>query len=128
MKKFALVAFALGLLLALSCQKEDLHPDYPFTIQVQTLDDSIPQQNVQVEVLASSNNGFKLFFKDYTDEQGQVSFEYDANANFTIRAIKGDDPIRFIGCTEVKLQPNENVFKVVYLRPYDQEVQGCDLN
>lgn len=127
MKKALIASLFIGLLV--SCGKEDVDPDYPFTIVVKTLQDSIRVPNIQVEVLAPSNTGaFKEFFEGWTDDYGEVSFEYDENAIFTIRATRGNNPITYIGCADVRLEPNKHVYKTVYIRPYDPEAPGCDYN
>ncbi len=126
MKKFLFLLCSVALLL--SCGKEDLNPDYPFTIVVKTLEDSTRVSNIQVGIYAPSDDGsFKKFFEGWTDERGEVSFEYDMNAVFTARATRGAEPtISHIGCADVRLEPNQQVFKNVYIRPYDNQAGGCD--
>ena len=127
MKKLLLSAFvSLGLIFAfISCEKEDLNPEYPFTIVVKTFDDSVRVSNAFVRVLAPVQ-GSKVYFEGYSDENGRVSFKYDRDAIFLIQATRGpvNDPT-YIGCTEIRLAPNETVVKTVYLEKEDPEIQGC---
>ena len=127
MKKFALIALT-GLALILintSCEKEDLSPNYPFVIQVKTFDDSIRVPNAYVEIFAPVQNSLP-YFEAYTNEDGKISDEYDKEAIFLIRATRGhyQDPTH-IGCTELRLLPNETVEKTVYIKEVDPEVPGC---
>lgn len=126
MKKALLFSLFVGLLI--SCgKKEDLNPDYPFTIVVKTYEDSLRVANIRVEVLAPSNTGaFVEFFEGWTNEKGEVHFEYDKNAVFTTRATRGLNPITHIGCADVRLEPNRDVYKTVYIKPYDSQAGGCD--
>ncbi len=125
MKKALLPILFAGLLF--SCETEDLTPDYPFTITVKTLQDSVRVPNTKVEVLAPSNSGaFHEFFEGWTDQHGEVSFEYDKNAVFTVRATRGNTPITYIGCADVRLEPNKRVYKTVYIQPFDPDAKGCD--
>ncbi len=126
MKKALLFSLFVGLLI--SCgKKEDLNPDYPFTIVVKTFEDSTRIANIRVEILAPSNSGaFTEFFEGWTNEKGEVRFEYDKNAVFTARATRGLTPITHIGCADVRLEPNKEVYKTVYIRPYDNQAGGCD--
>lgn len=127
MKK--LIIFALigtGLFLALgSCEKEDLSPEYPFSIEVLTFDDSIRVTNAYVEVLAPVQ-GNQVLFLGYTNELGRVNFKYDKEAILMVRATRGPikDPT-YIGCNEVRLSPNETVVKKVYIKKADPEIPGC---
>lgn len=127
MKKLLIIAFAgIGLTLAFgSCEKEDLNPEYPFTIVVKTFEDSVRVSNAMVEILAPVQ-GSKVYFQGYTNENGGVSFKYDKDAIFLIRATRGsrNDP-SYIGCAEVRLAPNETVVKTVYLQKVDPEIPGC---
>lgn len=127
MKKLLFLALAgIGLFVALSsCEKEDLDPEYPFTIVVKTFEDSVRVSNAMVEILAPVQ-GSKVYFKGYTNENGGVSFKYDQDAIFLIRATRGplNDP-SYIGCAEVRLAPNETVVKTVYLQKVDPEIPGC---
>lgn len=127
MKKLLIIAIAgLGLILSfISCEKEDLSPEYPFSIEVRTFDDSVRVINALVEVLAPVQNSVP-YFQGYTDENGQVGFKYDREAIFLIRAFRGpaQDP-SFIGCTEIRLEPNTAVMKTVYIKKVDPEFPGC---
>lgn len=107
---------------AFSCKKNQ--PDYPFTINVKTLEDTVSVANIHVEILARDGGGFKTFFDGYTDENGQVNFDYDQEAIFTIRATRGN-PYTYIGCADIRLMPDQRVTKDVYIAPYDSEAQGC---
>lgn len=127
MKKVLIFSLFIGLFC--SCKKEDLNPDYPFTIVVKTLSDSLRVANIRVEILAPVNSGaFVSFFEGWSNEKGEVSFEYDKDAVFSVRATRGVTPITFIGCTEVRLEPNTQVYKTVYIAPYDPEAEGCTYN
>lgn len=129
MKKILGSVLLAGLVaLGLSCNKEELYPDYPFTITVKTFQDSIPVQNAYVEILATKGASFSTFFEGYSDESGNISFTYEKDAVFTVRASRGYNPYTYIGCTEVRLQPDQRVYKTVYLKPYNQEVKGCTAN
>jgi hypothetical protein len=127
MKKLLFTALmGMGLFLALSsCEKEDLSPEYPFTIVVKTFDDSVRVSNAMVEILAPVQ-GSKVYFRGYTNENGGVSFKYNQEAIFLVRAIRGpmNDPT-YIACAEVRLAPNETVVKTVYLQKVDPEIPGC---
>lgn len=127
MKKLSVLLFsAVIIAFAFSCEKENLDPDYPFTISVRDYQDSIPAQNILVEIIAINETGKpQVYFSNRTNEMGRVSFEYDRNANFIVQASRGD-PFTFLGCTTIQLEPDEEVFKTVYLQPYDPEVEGCD--
>ncbi len=127
MKKLLIIALAgVGLFLALgSCEKENLSPEYPFTIIVKTFEDSVSVSNALVEILAPVQ-GSKVYFSGYTNENGRVGFKYNQDAVFLIRATRGPqkDP-SYIGCTEVRLAPDETVVKTVYLQKVDPEIPGC---
>lgn len=125
-KLYISIVLAVGLILSLgSCNKEELNPEYPFTIQVKTFDDSVRVINAYVEVLAPVRNSVP-YFKGYTDENGMVSFKYDKDAIFLVRAFRGpiQDP-SYIGCSEVRLQANTTVTKIVYVKKVDPEIPGC---
>lgn len=123
----SLAVICLALILGWSCEKEDLDPDYPFTVSVKTFQDSIPAQNIRIEVIAVTEGGKpEVFFTKFSNEAGRASFTYDKNANFIIRATRGFNPYTYMGCTEIQLEPNEEILKTVYLEPYDEEVQGCE--
>ena len=127
MKKLLVLSVLIsGLFLALSsCEKEDLDPDYPFTVEVLTYQDSIRVPNAMVQVFPPVQ-GAEPYFEGSTNDEGRVSFEYDKEAIFLIRATRGplNDP-SYIGCTEVRLAPNETVVKTVYLRKVNPEIPGC---
>lgn len=127
MKKLLFLALAsFGFFLALSsCEKEDLNPEYPFTVVVKTFDDSVRVTSAMVEILAPVQ-GSKIYFRGYTNENGEVGFKYNQDAIFLIRAIRGpiNDP-SYIGCAEVRLAPNNTVVKTVYLQKVDPEIPGC---
>ncbi len=127
MKKLLIFAFAgLGIIISFgSCEKEDLNPEYPFTIQVKTFDDSVRVINSLVEVIAPVR-GSTPYFVGYTNESGKVSFKYNRDAIFLVRAFRGpiQDP-SYIGCTEVRLEANTEVTKTVYVKKVDPEIPGC---
>ena len=114
-----------------SCKKIDQSPDYPFTITVKTLEDSTRIQNAKVEIYVPPTIGSKVTFVASTDEKGEVSFEYDKDAVFNVRATRGSSQANstptYIGCTYVRLEPNKHVYQTVYIRPYDPEAPGCTL-
>ncbi|MGB0176363.1 MAG: hypothetical protein ACPF9D_04300 [Owenweeksia sp.] len=114
-----------------ACKKVDQNPDYTFTITVRTLEDSTLIQNSRVEAYVPPTVGSKIAFIGYSDEKGQITFNYDKDAVFQVRATRGSSaagstPV-FIGCTYVKLEPNQHVYQTVYIRPYDPEAPGCTL-
>ncbi len=125
MKNFPVLVFALAALALFSCKKEEQNPEYPFTITVKTFGDTIPAQNIFVEVYAPISES-DVAFEGITNEAGQVSFTYDKNAIFLVRATRGNKPnFSHIGCTLVRLEPNQEVLKTVYLEPFDPEFEGC---
>lgn len=122
MKKLLLSIAAVIALFA--CKRENLDPDYPFTIIVETYNDSIPVNNVRVEVSTPVVDNV-VEMVGYTDEKGRVSFEYDLEAVLLVRAIRGNNPIRYMGCADIRLEPDKNVTKHVYLEEFDPSVPGC---
>jgi hypothetical protein len=110
-----------------SCKKIDQDPEYPFTILVKTIDDSTTVQNAYVEVGVPSQVNPELAFIGFTDINGKISFEYDQDAVFRVRVTRGSNPVSFIGCSFIRLEPNENVQQTVYLEEYDPLSPGCDL-
>lgn len=124
---FGIVLSALLLFTGTSCEQEDLEPRYPFTIVVKSLEDSTRLNNVFVEVLAPIPDS-QVYLTGYTSERGSIRFTYNSAAVLLVRATRGDKPdYTWIGCTEVRLKPNEQVSKTVYLQPYDPQVEGCAL-
>ncbi|MDZ7845614.1 MAG: hypothetical protein U5L96_01890 [Owenweeksia sp.] len=88
MKKILLsISVLLSMLLLFSCNKENQDPDYPFTVVVKTLEDSIRVNNIYVEVEAPVRGSIP-HFEGYTNEKGEVSFTYDQNAILLIRATR----------------------------------------
>jgi len=127
MKKIFFFLLGLGLIVG-ACEFDDLDPDYPFTIVVKTLSDSTRVQNVLVEA-AAPVPGNKVWLSGFTNVQGEVSFKYDLAATLSIRASRGERPdYTWIGCTEVRLLPNQQVVKTVYLEPYDSLLIGCSFD
>ncbi|AEV33320.1 hypothetical protein Oweho_2349 [Owenweeksia hongkongensis DSM 17368] len=124
MKKIFFPLIILSLALIFSCKKEDLDPEYPFTIVVKTYDDSISVANVNVEVFTPVQ-GNTVDMLGITDQNGKVSFTYDQNAVLLIRATRGANPFAYMGCADIRLEPNERVTKTVYLEVYDPNVPGC---
>lgn len=120
----AIAAFAL---FSVSCEKIDQNPEYPFVIVVKTVDDSTIVQNAYVEVGVPSQINSELAFEGFTNSDGQASFKYDNDAVFRVRATRGNDPITYIGCTYVRLEPNQTVYRTVYMEPWDDQSPGCDL-
>jgi len=127
MKKIFFSLLGLGLIVG-ACEFDDLNPDYPFTIVVKTLSDSTRVQNVRVEA-AAPVPGNKVWLSGFTNAQGEVNFKYDLAATLSIRASRGERPdYTWIGCTEVRLLPNQQVVKTVYLEPYDSLLIGCSFD
>ena len=124
---FITALLSVALIIASSCKKIDQNPEYPFTISVKTADDTTTVQNVFVEVGVPSQINSELAFEGFTDANGQISFTYHSDAVFRVRATRGVNPITYIGCTYVRLEPNKNVNKTVYLERYDPQSPGCDL-
>lgn len=128
MKKAILGLSILATFLLFSCENKELNPEYPFTIVVKTQDDSTRVQNVFVEV-AAPISGNAVFIEGYSNTEGEVDFEYDKAATLSIRASRGARPeYTWIGCTEVRLLPNERVIKTVYIEPYDTLLIGCSFD
>lgn len=124
---YVLGAVLLGSFFLGGCNKADLDPDFPFTIQVRSIEDSIPLPNVNVEVFAPTP-GSNVFFQGSTDQKGNISFEHNAKSVLVVRATRGERPnFSWIGCNEVRLFPNRQVNVTVYLEPADEEVVGCSL-
>ena len=125
MKKTLFALLGLSALILFSCNKEDeLHPEFPFTVVVKTLDDSVAVNNVKVEVFTPvQNNSVEMV--GYTDAYGRVSFEYDLEAVLLVQATRGENPISYIGCADVRLEPNKEVVQNIYLEVYDPNVPGC---
>lgn len=126
-KLVAGLAILSGLVFA-ACENEELNPTYPFTIVVKTLEDSTRVQNVLVEV-AAPVPGNTVWINGSSNEVGEVSFRYDQAATLNVRASRGDRPdYTWIGCTEIRLIPNELVTKTVYIEPYDTLLVGCSFD
>lgn len=124
MKKITLPLLTITMAFLFSCNKEDLNPEYPFTVVVKTYDDSVAVNNVAVEVFTPVQ-GNVVEMLGYTDENGRVSFKYDEDAVLLVRATRGANPFSYMGCADVRLEPNETVVKHVYLEVYDPNVPGC---
>jgi len=123
-KTFLIPLISLFLAVSLSCEKEDLDPDYPFTVVVKTYNDSIAVNNVKVEVFTPVQ-GNTVEMVGFTNEEGKVSFDYGLEAVLLVRATRGQNPFTYMGCADVRLEPNKNVVKNIYLQPYDPNVPGC---
>lgn len=128
MKRFGLLVFLVSILLGTSCKK-DLDPDFPFTIVVKTLADSLRTPNVQV-VVSVDVPGNLVFLSGVSGNNGEIDFEYDMEAILDVKATRGqnNDPNQtpsWIGCTNVRLQPNERVYKTVYIQPFNPSIGGC---
>jgi len=127
MKKIFFFLLGLGLIVG-ACEFDDLSPEYPFTVVVKTLSDSTRVQNVVVEV-AAPVPGNTVWLSGFTNEEGEVNFKYDQAATLSIRASRGERPdYTWIGCTEIRLLPNQQVLKTVYLEPYDSLLIGCSFD
>lgn len=119
-----IIVLPAALLLFVQCEKTDLNPDFPFTIVVKTLTDSTRAANAFVEVTTTiPGNEIKIIGS--TDVNGEVSFEFDRDAVFLVRASRGKDPITWIGCNFVRLEPNKRVTQTVYMQPFDPKLEGC---
>ncbi|MCR9152824.1 MAG: hypothetical protein ACPGVV_02725 [Croceimicrobium sp.] len=128
MKKLFLGLAIASMFFYSSCENEELNPNYPFTIVVKTQSDSLLVQNVRVEV-AAPVPGNKVWLDGRTNTNGEVDFEYDQAATLGVRASRGDRPdYTWIGCTEIRLLPNEHVTKTVYIQPYDSLLVGCSFD
>ncbi len=123
-KTLLLPILMLSIAFLISCKKEDLNPKYPFTIIVKTYDDSVAVNNVAVEVFTpvQGNTVDKL---GYTNQKGEVSFNYEYDAVLLVRATRGANPYTYMGCADIRLEPNERVYKTVYLEAYDPNIPGC---
>ncbi len=123
-----IVVFSLTVILftaSSSCRKADLDPDYKFTIIVKTLSDSTRVANVFVELIAPVP-GSRVDLDGFTDENGEVDFEYDEEATLLIRATRGPQgAYLWIGCNNIRLLDDRRATQTVYIRPYDPEVEGC---
>lgn len=106
------------------CEKQDLNPDYPFTIIVKTFEDSVRVNNIFVEITATIPDN-TVEMEGVTNIDGEVSFSHDQDAVFFVRATRGRDPITWIGCNFVRLEPNTNVRQTVYIRRWNPELTGC---
>ena len=124
MKKILFTILGLSAVFLFSCKKEDLNPDYPFTIVVKTYNDSVPVNNVKVEVFTPVQNN-TVEMVGWTNQEGKVSFDYDLEAVLLVRALRGENPYTYMGCTDVRLEPNKTVVQNVYIQPYDPNVPGC---
>lgn len=128
MKKLILAFSLLSAIVLWSCENDELNPEYPFTVVVKTLEDSLVAQNTFVEV-AAPIAGNVVWINGYTDEDGRISFEYDRAATLSIRASRGERPdYTWMGCTEIRLIPNEHITKTVYIEPYDSLLIGCSFD
>ena len=127
MKKIFLSLFGLGLIVS-GCEFDDLNPDYPFTVVVKTQSDTARVQNVYVEI-AAPIPGNQVWLSGFTNEVGEVNFKYSEAATLSIRASRGSRPdYNWIGCSEIRLLPNQQVIKTVYLEPYDSLLIGCSFD
>jgi len=128
MKKLISGLVLASSILLFSCENEELNPKYPFTIIVKTQSDSLRVQNVLVEV-AAPVPGNQVWLKGATNTEGEIDFEYQQAATLGVRASRGERPdYTWIGCTEIRLIPNEHVVKTVYIQPYDSLLVGCSFD
>jgi hypothetical protein len=115
-----------------SCQKEDLNPDYPFKVIVKTYEDSTIAANTFVEAYAPVPNAIPGgFFEGYTNEAGAISFTYNKEAIFFVRASRGPKTnYNWLGCGEVYLKANEEVVKTIYIKRKqgNNSLRGCTFN
>lgn len=124
MKKTLFTILGLSAIFLFSCKKEDPNPEYPFTVVVKTYDDSVSVSNVKVDVFTPVQGNI-VEMVGFTNEYGRVNFKYDHEAVLLVRATRGDNPFTYIGCADVRLEPNKNVVHNVYLEVYDPNVPGC---
>ncbi len=109
----------------LACERENQDPDFPFTITVKTFQDSIRVTNAFV-IINAPVPGNTAYFEGYTNESGEVSFTYDREAIFEVRAVRGDvSSPSFSGCTIIRLEPDQRVEKTVYMKGGDMEDRDC---
>ena len=130
MRKFLSHLSIIGILVFIvlaACKKED--STYPFTVVCKTYNDSISVQGVYVEIYTNVPNG-TVYMDGYTDENGQVSFEYNLDATLQIRASRGkrSKGYTWLGCNYIRLQPDQNVYQTVYIKEQSDEDEsyGCD--
>ena len=122
MKKLLFYTFlASALFMTYGCEKPS--NSYPFTIHVIT-EDGTPSANIYVVASAPVPDAIP-FFSGETDQNGNVSFEYDNEAVLQIVATRGTNPPTFIGCGFVKLEMDKNVVVTIVLQAYDPSQQGC---
>ena len=121
MKKYLFV-LAIGFVVAFSsCTKED--PRYTFTVRVIN-EDGVRLPNVFIEASADVPDALPDF-SGITDEDGEISFEYQYEAVLKVRATRGSNPPTWMGCNFVKLEADKNVIVTVLLIPYDPSQPGC---
>lgn len=126
MKKKVLFPILLLLVLVAGCEKQDLNPEYPFTIIVKTYEDSVRVNNIFVEVTTTlTDDNVKVDMEGITDINGEASFTYDQDAVLFVRATRGRDPFTWIGCNFVRLEPNTRVRQTVYIRRWNPQLTGC---
>lgn len=127
MKKILALLFVFSVLVYSCNVDENTDPDYPFVVTIKTLKDSTRVANVYVEILAQlGGSQNKLLLEGFTNERGEVTFKYDQEAVLLIRATRGTKPqYTWIGCDFIFLEPNTEVGRTVYIRPYSTEVEGC---
>ncbi len=117
----------LALVMILGCEKEDLNPDYPFRVVVKTIGDSTRAANTFVEAFAPIP-GAKPYFEGYTNDRGEIRFTYDKEAVLFVRASRGPKiDYQWLGCSEVFLEANEEITKIVYIEPKqgNNSLVGC---
>lgn len=119
-KYFFLLAFSL-ILAGSACKKED--PRYSFTVRVIN-EDGVRLPNVFIEASADVPDALPDF-SGITDEDGEISFEYQYEAVLKVRATRGSNPPTWMGCNFVKLEADNNVIVTVILIPYDPSQPGC---
>lgn len=119
-----LIAALLVVFTITNCDKDDLNPDFPFTIVVKTLEDSTRATNVFVEILTTLPDN-QIDIEGVTDENGEVDFSFDRDAVLQVRATRGKNPISWIGCNFVRLEPNKRVVQTVFIKEFDPKLSGC---
>src|SRR5690606_21102487 len=87
----AIVGLAVVFLLSSSCEKIDTEPKFTFTIVAKAFSDSTRSQNTYIEVFVPKIIS-DVAFEGYTDENGEITFEYPQDAVFEVRAPRGEAP------------------------------------
>lgn len=117
-KKLVFPALLLGILIGFGACKKELN-DYDLTIRV-TVNDSIQVQNALVRVYAPVKDSY-LDYYQYTNEQGETTFNIDRKAVVEVVASKGG----YKGCGFKELFNGANNLLVIDLKPFGDNENGC---